>query len=218
MNKPFCTEYNDQPKEVSILPMYDGLLLPRGKMPLEIFEQRYINLILDSLGKGRFIGIIQYEQNIEGNLSQRLYNVGCLGRITSFRESNEETLSITLSGICRFRVNKELDMHSGYRRVEADYSPYKDDLKTEDVSFDRNRLLCAFEQYTDYYNLRVRKRLVEKLPNPILLSTLSMMLPFKSCEKQALLECKTTEELFNSLVAILEMGTIFTNTTPDKLC
>lgn len=218
MNESFCTKYNDLPKELSILPMYDGLLLPKGKMPLEIFEQRYLNLILDSLGKGRLIGIIQYKQDTEEDLSQHLYNVGCLGRITSFRESNEETLSITLSGICRFNVKKELETHNGYRRVEADYSPYKDDLETKEVSFDRDRLLCAFEQYADYYNLRVRRRLVEKLPNSILLHTLSMMLPFKSSEKQALLECKTTEERFNSLIAILEMGTIFTNTTPSKLC
>src|ERR1700734_3434554 len=117
----FHPSLQDLPSEFAVFPLAGALLLPGGKLPLNIFEPRYLAMTLDSLGAGRMFGMIQPEPNQpEVPNGPALYRVGCLGRVSSFSETEDGRLLITLSGLIRFTVDSELDMVRGYRRVRAD--------------------------------------------------------------------------------------------------
>src|SRR6201997_2752176 len=125
----FHPAVEDLPGEFPVFPLPGALLLPRGKLPLRIFEPRYVAMTEDSLGQGRMFAMIQPDPNAaEGESGTGLYRVGCLGRLSSFSESDEGHYLITLTGLARFTITAELDMRRGYRRVNADFSAYRADL------------------------------------------------------------------------------------------
>src|ERR1700704_4869190 len=123
---------DDLPGEFPVFPLPGALLLPRGKLPLRIFEPRYLAMTEDSLGQGRMFGMIQPDPTVPDTATgPGLFRVGCLGRLTSFSETDEGHYLITLTGVIRFAVAAEIEMRRGYRRVRAEFAPYRTDLDLE---------------------------------------------------------------------------------------
>src|ERR1700757_2597094 len=118
----FHPQLEDLPSEFAVFPLTGALLLPRGKLPLNIFESRYLAMVQDSLMAGRMFGMIQPDVNAsDTGRGDGLYRVGCLGRLSSFSETDDGRLLITLTGLARFSVASEIDMRRGYRRVIGDF-------------------------------------------------------------------------------------------------
>lgn len=198
------------PDTLSIFPLTGAVLLPHGRMPLNIFEPRYLNMIEDALANGRFIGMIQpYDESDERQVADgtAIYNIGCVGRIIEFAETEDGRYVITLEGITRFRVAKELDLFDGYRQVIPDYSEYLDDMDSSDdlsipVLQDREQLMDTMQRYFDHKGISADMDSIDEAPDTILVTSLAMSCPLDPRDKQALLECPDTFErgqLLNSL-------------------
>lgn len=202
---PFQPAPEQLPAEIAVFPLSGALLLPGGKLPLNIFEPRYLALVLDSLAEGRMFGMIQGDPSASEDGG--LYHVGCLGRLSSFAETEDGRLLITLSGLLRFRIAEELAMRRGYRRVRADYAPYLDDLDPpEPGDLPREAILAALKPYFVAKGIDANWSAIEQLSCPTLVTTLSMVCPFAVAEKQALLEAATPAERAEDLVALLRMA------------
>src|ERR1700761_7742397 len=137
----------DLPQVIPVFPLDGVLLLPRGQLPLNIFEPRYLNMVDDAMAGDRVIGMIQ--TNGGQRARPHLAPVGCAGRITSFAETSDGRYLITLTGAARFQLVSELSAPSPYRQVRADFAPFEADLQApaEDAAFDRARLLAALRAY-----------------------------------------------------------------------
>lgn len=196
------------PREFSIFPLSGALLLPHAKLPLNIFEPRYLALVEDALGEGRMFGMIQPDpSHADLATGPALFAVGCLGRITAFSETDDGRYLITLSGLCRFRREQELDMRRGYRRIQADLGPYAHDLRNpEAAKIEREPMLAALKTYLAARGLGADWKALEGLPEERLVGTLSMLCPFAPTEKQALLEAPTEKARAETLLALLHMN------------
>ncbi len=195
------------PTEFAVFPLPGAVLLPGGRLPLNIFEPRYLNMVDDVLGEGRIIGMIQPDQ-ARGRTptGPGLYKVGCLGRITSFSETDDGRYLITLAGLTRFAVSVELELQRGYRRVRADLARFKADLEPEDRRIERDGLLLALRAYFAARGFDANWDAINEMPDSLLVATLSMVCPFEPSEKQALLEAAGIEERTRTLLVLLQMG------------
>ncbi|MBS0642613.1 MAG: LON peptidase substrate-binding domain-containing protein [Acetobacteraceae bacterium] len=199
----------DLPSEFAVFPLPGALLLPGGKLPLNIFEPRYLAMTLDSLAAGRMFAMIQPDPTQpEGPNGPALYRIGCLGRLSSFSETDDGRLLITLTGLVRFAVDSELDMVRGYRRVRGDYARFLADLDEEQhpASCDREKLLAALRGYFQRRQVDANWDAIRRMPDEALVVTLAMACPFEPVEKQALLEAPTPAERAATLLALLQMG------------
>jgi uncharacterized protein len=207
---PFQRRLDELPAEFPVFPLTGALLLPRGKLPLNIFEPRYLAMVEDALGAGRMFAMIQPDpQKPVGPSGPGLYRIGCLGRLTSFSETDDGRYLITLSGLTRFAVVEELDMRRGYRRVRADYGAFAADLDTapELADLDRAGLLTALRGYFLRRGFDANWEAIGKMANDTLVVTLAMVCPFDPAEKQALLEAPTEAERAATLRTLLEIDT-----------
>ena len=207
---PFQRRLDELPAEFPVFPLTGALLLPRGKLPLNIFEPRYLAMVEDALGAGRMFAMIQPDpQKPVGPSGPGLYRIGCLGRLTSFSETDDGRYLITLSGLTRFTVTEELDMRRGYRRVRADYGAFAADLDTapELADLDRAGLLTALRGYFLRRGFDANWEAIGKMANDTLVVTLAMVCPFDPAEKQALLEAPTEAERAATLRTLLEIDT-----------
>jgi hypothetical protein len=207
----------DLPGEFPVFPLPGALLLPRGKLPLRIFEPRYVAMTEDALGQGRMFGMIQPDPTLaDSHHGPALFRVGCLGRLSSFSETDEGHYLITLTGLIRFTVAGELDMRRGYRRVRGDFSPYLADLDLapRPIGIARESLLTTLRSYFAHRGLDANWDAIKQLPDDMLVVTLSMVCPFEPAEKQALLEAPADAERSAALLALLQMGALAPD-TPD---
>jgi Lon protease-like protein len=204
------SKYNsidDLPATLPVFPLNGVLLLPRGQLPLNVFEPRYLTLVDDALSGARIIGVIQPSEAEEKTLTPKLSAVGCAGRITSYREADDGRYLITLSGICRFRVASELAATTPYRQAQADFAAFAGDLVVNDESdFPRERVVAALKDYLSKRDLKADWRSVMDAPPETLVNALAMLCPFEPAEKQALLEAGGWQERVATLVALLEMA------------
>ncbi len=195
------------PNEFSVFPLPGALLLPGGRLPLNVFEQRYLAMVQDSLGLGRVIGMVQPDPSRPITpTGPGLYRVGCLGRITSFSETEDGRFLVTLTGLTRFAISVELEMQRGYRRVRADFSRFSMDLHGDTEGVERDVLLRALRTYFTARGFEANWDAIDEMPDGMLVSTLAMVCPFDPAEKQALLEAPTTEERSKALLALLRIG------------
>ena len=201
----------DLPREIAVFPLPGALLLPGGKMPLNIFEPRYLAMTEDALGAGRMFGMIQPDPRLpEGPRGAGLYRIGCLGRLVSFSETDDGRYLVTLLGLTRFAVTEELPMGRGYRRVRVDFSPFAADLTPageEDAGFDRARLLPALRGYFTRHGVDANWDAINRMSDHTLVVTLSMVCPFDPAEKQALLEAATPAGRAQTLHTLLQIET-----------
>jgi uncharacterized protein len=194
---------------IPVFPLPGALLLPRGQMPLNIFEPRYLMMIDDSLRSGqRLIGMIQPDSaSPEEEDRPSLYKVGCVGRITQLTESGDGRYLIQLTGVARFRIDEELKVATPYRQCRVRYTPFVDDFtprKGED-EVDRDNLLRALAEFLKANNLKADWDGIENAPNEALVNALAMMSPYGTAEKQALLEAPDLKTRAEILVAVTEI-------------
>lgn len=200
--------FEDLPGEFAVFPLTGALLLPQGRLPLNIFEPRYLAMTLDALAEGRMFGMIQ-PNPVEpaGPNGPGLYRIGCLGRLSSFSETEDGRLLITLTGIIRFRIATELAMRRGYRRVRANFTGFAEDLDLDArPALDRERLERTLRAYFRAKGIDANWQAVKETPDAALVTTLCMICPFDPREKQALLEAATLDERAAMLLTLIEMG------------
>ena len=185
IKKLFTVNEQDLPKSVPIFPLDNVLLLPFGKLPLNIFEERYIQMTLDSLKSHRMIGVIQPKNN-----NNELFMVGCIGKITSYIETPDYRIVLNLEGVSRF-VLKNRDLTAkGYYQADISYSDFPDDLNFLEPNIDRSGLIQKYTNYFKMKKLEIDKDALSETSNLQLLSTLAMLAPFNKIDKQAILEGK----------------------------
>jgi len=197
------------PPVIPIFPLAGALLLPRGQMPLNIFEPRYLAMIDDALAdRHRLIGMIQPDPAHPGREDRpNTYKTGCVGRITQLAESGDGRYLIELTGVSRFRIEEELTVLTPYRQCRVDYRPFADDFvprKGEDA-VDREALLRALSSFLKANELKADWEGIEKAPNEALVNALAMMSPYGAAEKQALLEAPDLKTRAEILVAVTEI-------------
>lgn len=198
------------PENLPVFPLAGSILLPRSRLPLNIFEPRYLAMIEDVLGHGRMIGMIQ-PAGVAGQeiSSPALYSVGCAGRITSFNETEDGRFLITLTGVCRFSVVKEMEQDRPYRRVIPDWKKFSSDIDPPaEADIDRKRLTTILQHYFKLHSIAADWNAIQNTPNELLISSLVMICPLAPNEKQALLEAPNLHTRGNMLMALLEMASL----------
>ncbi|MCY4301798.1 MAG: LON peptidase substrate-binding domain-containing protein [Aestuariivita sp.] len=197
----------DLPKTLAVFPLPGALLLPRSRLPLHIFEPRYIQMLEDSLKTGnRLIGMIQ-PQTVK-NETDALYSTGCAGRITQFSETDDGRFLITLSGLSRFRVIQEIVGFVPYRKCEVTWSEFNRDLgpceNTDTI--DRFALLKLLKKFSVARGMKANWDALNDADNEVLVNSLSMILDFNPCDKQALLEAPGIADRYANLVTLMEFS------------
>ena len=195
----------DLPETIAVFPLTGALLFPRWSLPLNIFEPRYLNMIDDAMSGSRMIGMIQA---VGGDkVAPELAHVGCAGRVTSYSETEDGRYLISLTGVCRFALDRELDVRTPYRQVRADWRPYAGDLVPPDEASlpDRARLASALRKYVSSNEMDVDWEAVESAPLETLVNALAAGCPFAPMEKQAMLEAESVAARCEALIALLDM-------------
>jgi len=207
---PFAPQPEQLPAEIAIFPLSGALLLPGGRLPLNIFEPRYLAMVEDSMASGRMLGMIQGDPSRpkRPDGGSALFGTGCLGRISSFAETEDGRMLVTLTGVARFHVEEELAMRRGFRRVRADYAPFLADLEPETLPVPQAEILAALRGYFAAQGMEANHEAIAALSGPALVTTLAMVCPFTVAEKQALLEAETLPARAATLLALLRMGAL----------
>jgi len=197
---------SELPDTIAIFPLGGALLLPRSRLPLHIFEPRYLQMIEDSLKTpGRLIGMVQ-PNVVPGRDGPGLQTIGCAGRITQFSETEDGRYMITLGGVSRFRVVKEIEGFAPYRRCDVNWDGFERDLgkDEDDVAFNRDAFLDTLGRYFDARNLSADWETLKEADDELLINSLSMMLDFDSEDKQALLEAPSLSTRRETLLTLIE--------------
>jgi Lon protease-like protein len=213
---PASPRLGDLPEAFAVFPLAGALLLPRGRLPLNVFEPRYLAMVEDSLGAGRMIGMIQPDTPRACTAAgPALYRIGCLGRVSAFSETDDGRFLITLTGVIRFSVAEELPCRRGYRRVRAELAPFAADLAPleQPAALDRAGLLADLRGYFAQHGIDANWDAIGGMADDALVTTLSMVCPFDPPEKQALLEAPGEAERASTLRTLLAIDT-HTNSRP----
>jgi Lon protease-like protein len=199
----------DLPETIPVFPLPGALLLPRGQMPLNIFEPRYLAMVDDSLRDGhRLIGMIQPDTAHPGpDAKPNLYRVGCAGRITQLAETGDGRYLMQLTGVARFRIVEELSVATAYRQCNVTFAPFADDFvaRRGEEAVDRKALLEALQAFLKANKLKADWHGIESAPNEALVNALAMMSSYEPAEKQAMLEAPDLKTRAEILVAVTEI-------------
>ena len=214
IKKLFEVDSKKIPNSIPIFPLDNVLLLPFGKLPLNIFEERYIKMTLDSLKSNRMIGIIQPKNN-----NNELFQMGCIGRITSYIETPDYRLVLNLEGVCRFILNERNLTPYGYYQATIDSQDYYSDLNNMEPNVDRGELIQKYTNFFKMKKLDIDKDVLAETSNLQLLSTLAMLAPFNKIDKQAILESPNISTRINTINSILDLNTfqILSNKNSNQL-
>lgn len=212
----FEPRFQDLPEVLPIFPLPGVLLLPEGKLPLNIFEPRYLAMTRAALAGSRLIGMVQplpreQEAGEEDVGAAPVFRTGCAGRITAFGETDDGRYLITLTGLLRFDVAEELELRDGYRCVRPDWAPYQSDLEREPAAeraVDRSRLLRVLRDYFEVSGLQGDWDAIRAASDADLVTSLAMLCPFDVREKQALLEAASLGERAETMIALFEMASL----------
>jgi len=203
------------PDILPIFPLTGVLLLPRGRLPLNIFEPRYLAMTRDAMEGERLIGMVQPCEPPIRAANPAVYPTGCAGRVTSFSETDDGRLLITLSGVSRFRIKEELPLLSGYRRIVAEWDDFADDRSPDEAGFDRSRLTQGLRNFFTQRQVQADWSAIDQAPGEHLVTSIAMMCPFAPSEKQALLEARTLDERARLLTALIEMTLTAPQSDPE---
>ncbi|MGL4321447.1 MAG: LON peptidase substrate-binding domain-containing protein [Paracoccaceae bacterium] len=199
----------DLPDTIPVFPLPGALLLPRARLPLHLFEPRYLQMLEDAMKtKHRLIGMIQPRDMPPGSTEKRLQAIGCAGRLTGFSETEDGRYMITLSGISRFRVKEEVQGFTPYRRCQVDWQPFGRDLgqTEEDAGFQRADFLKTLGRYFQAMEMSTDWSSLSEAEPELLINSLSMLCPFDPEDKQALLEAPSLTTRRETLVTLLEFA------------
>ena len=197
---------DDLPKKIPIFPLTGAVLFPKTQLPLNIFEPRYVQMLNAALATPhKLIGMIQPIAGSDNSLKK----VGCVGRVTSYNETDDHRYLITLNGIIRFEIENELDTTTEYRQVEVNYENFITDLKSEDVTnVDRESLLKLIKKYLKNKSLLADWDIIQQTPTEQLINYSGVLVPFTPEEKQLLLEARTIMGRSRALEALYQSYTI----------
>ena len=210
---------NDLPKKIPIFPLSNFIIFPKTAVPLNIFEARYINMINDSMKSNKLIGMIQPKNsNNLDKLKTDLYRIGCLGKITSFKETEDGRYLIELKGLIRFEIIEEFASDKKYREFDVNYEKFYDDLNNKKLELKFTDLELIFKDLKSLFEKRgfiINWKQLEKQSLDETINALSMASPFSLEEKQVLLEAKNLDVRKNKIAEILNTYThdVFYNTT-----
>ena len=199
----------DLPNIISIFPLSNAIFFPRTILPLNIFEDRYLQLVGDCMKGDRMFGMVQPKNRTD--LSPEVYNVGSLGKIISFNETSDKRFIISLAGLTRFRIKKELKKEKLYRSFEVDYSEFLNDLeikKDESFILEKKNLLKIIQFFFEKINYPVKYNELSKLDLDELISNVSMISPFSVEEKQKLIETKKIDNKIKVLSEIINFNLV----------
>ncbi len=202
IKKIFEVNRKDIPKSIPLFPLDNTLLLPFGKLPLNIFEERYLHMTIDSLKSHRMIGVLQPKNN-----NNEFFLMGCIGKITSYIETPDYRIVLNLEGVCRFDLKNYFLSPNGYFMANIDTSNYNDDLNSAEPQIDRKGLIQKYSNFFKMKNLEINQELLTETSNLQLLSTLAMLAPFNKIDKQAILESPNVLERKNTIDSILDLNT-----------
>jgi len=210
---PFDPGYADLPTELPIFPLTNALLLPGGRLPLNVFEPRYLAMVRAALqSPDRLIGMVQpidanADRNLQADHRPAVHQVGCAGRIVSFEETPDGRYQLILSGLIRFRIKEELPMaKGGYRRIVPDYQPFAHDMAEHEFQLaDRPRFLAILQEYLKTRQARLDWKGIEEVADDELVVAMAQMSPLDPEEKQSLLECPDLDAVVEMMVAMFEV-------------
>lgn len=195
----------DLPQTIPLFPLEGAILLPRGVLALNVFEPRYLNMVDDALGGDRVIGMIQPARRGAGDPVLDLADVGALGRITAFSETDDGRYMITLTGVARFTLEREIEAGAPYRQALVSYDAFAGDFTpSPGPGIDRAALIAALKTYAGLHGFQVDWESVEQAPTETIVNVAAQICPFDAAAKQALLESVTLEDRAQALVALLE--------------
>ena len=208
----------DLPKKIPIFPLSNFIIFPQTTVPLNIFEPRYIEMINESMKKDKLVGMIQPRSSTENLLSPALYDIGCLGKITSFKETDDNRYLIELKGLIRFQVLKEINSTNKYREFEVDYDDFYHDLENKKEELKFSDLELIFKNFKSLFEKRgfiINWKELEKQSLDETINALAMASPFSLEEKQVLLEAKNLDMRKDKIAKILSTYSydVFNNTT-----
>ena len=206
------------PATLPIFPLAGALLLPRARLPLNIFEPRYVAMVEDALAAGRLIGMVQ-PRLVDGSASDSLYTIGCAGRIASFSETGDGRYLIVLNGVSRFMIGEEVATLRGYRRVQADWSPFTADVATREDDMPRalrGELLEAIRPYFKSQGIVANWDTIEEATPERLVASLCGSCPFETGERQALLEAPTLSDRAMLLLKLLRMASPYSGAAEES--
>tara|TARA_B100001248_G_scaffold184584_1_gene140757 strand:- start:462 stop:1106 length:645 start_codon:yes stop_codon:yes gene_type:complete len=211
-------KYEDLPKEIPVFPLSNFIIFPKTTVPLNIFEPRYIDMINDSMKSHKLIGMIQPKSSGKKQIIPELYEVGCLGKITSFRETEDGRFLIELKGLVRFKKVKEINTENKYRTLQVDFDNFFQDLdeNKEDLKFsDLELIFKDLKSLFDKRGFIINWKALEKQSLDETINALAMASPFSLEEKQVLLEAENLNIRKNKIAQILSTYTFddFNNTT-----
>ena len=214
IKKLFEVKIDQIPTSIPLFPLDNVLLLPFGKLPLNIFEERYVKMAFDSLKSHRMICVIQPKNN-----NNELFMMGCVGKITSFIETPDYRIVLNLEGICRFILKERNLTTNGYYQASIDCHDYADDLNTLEPQIDRDSLITKYENFFKMKKLEIDKNVLSDTSNLQLLSTLAMLAPFNKIDKQAILESPNLLSRVSTINSILDLNTfqVVSNNNSNKL-
>ncbi|MFL2822612.1 MAG: LON peptidase substrate-binding domain-containing protein [Paracoccaceae bacterium] len=198
----FEIDHKSLPTSVPLFPLDNVLLLPFGNLPLNMFEERYVKMAMDSLKSHRMIGMIQPRTS-----SDDLFQMGCIGKITSYTETKDFRIMLNLEGICRFILKDKILTEAGYYVAEVEFTDYLDDLNGFEPKIDRNDLIQKYSNFFKMKNLDIDLEALTETSNIQLLSTLPMIAPFDKMDKQAILESSNLHDRINTINSILDINT-----------
>lgn len=207
MNNPYSAP-EEVPNVIAVFPLTGALLLPRGELPLNIFEPRYLTMIDDAMKSHRIIGMIQPQEESPAYRDiPGLLTVGCAGRITQIAETGDGRYHLTLTGISRFRIAEEIAAMTPYRQCRVDFSAFETDFtpRVGENAVDRESVLRTLRDFAEANQLQIDWTSIHEAPNEALVNALSMMSPYGPKEKQALLEAPDLKARAEVLVAITEI-------------
>ena len=205
---PFEPRFEELPQTLPIFPLPGVLLLPGGRLPLNIFEPRYLAMTRAALSGPRLIGMIQPVDPEPAGRQPEVQKIGCAGRIISFAETDDSRYLVTLAGVCRFSVMGELPLLEGFRRVVPDWTHFAADLQPAPASVDRARLIGALRAFFADQPVRIAWQAIEQTADDRLIVSLAMICPFEAAEKQTLLEAPSPSERARVMIALLETAAL----------
>lgn len=201
--------FEDLPRVIPIFPLAGALLLPGGNLPLHIFEPRYRDMVRDAAASAKVFGMIQPRDPKSRNTAPDIYSVGCAGRITKIRESEDGRYYLTLVGVCRFSVIEEIVGDTLYRQTLVSYAKYRSDMQPVDTRHvDRDRLMPALRNFLKLHKVDVDWQTLEEIPDEALVRSLAMTCPFEPSEKQALLEAADAGARSRLVTSLIEMAVL----------
>jgi uncharacterized protein len=206
MNNPYSSP-EQVPSVIAVFPLTGALLLPRGELPLNIFEPRYLAMIDDAMRSHRVIGMIQPDENTSHSDAPGLLTIGCAGRITQLAETGDGRYLLTLTGISRFRIMEEIPAMTPYRQCRIDFADFRSDFtpRIGENAVDRDSVLRTLRDFAEVNQLQIDWNSIHDAPNEALVNALAMMSPYGPREKQALLEAPDLKARAEVLVAITEV-------------